>query len=899
MVKDLTEYLISGFWQFSPCGDVIGLVTEPTLSSMNVTLYKTVSKQAALADHPVGQVASVALRADGSSHIASIGGADVTLAPNGAGSTCVVGPDSLILTPREVPGGGVSTGRVRLNAPAPSGGLTVSLSSSNTAAATVPATVVVPQDSLKQTFSVQSASVSSLTKVVISASANSMTARDTLTVVPLRLLSFTFNKATVTGGDNVIARFALSAEAPPGGSSIALRSSKPSLVAPPSTALVHAGQTSDSISIATAAVTVIDSAMISAIASGDTLKQTLRVYPPITLELIPDSVVGGNNVTFLVSRLDPAPAGGLVVPVVSSDSSLFVAPTLTIPEGSTSIWANDIPTKGVDVPTSVIVSTQAGSASLTAELRIHPALLASFGARTDSGCTIAEPGGFRRRFLSGCTILFEAALDGEAPQAGGVMTISSSRPDLIGPNPTLLLAGYDRKGLFSVQTTGGVSGAQEVVLTATYRGITKSDTVILMPGPHYTLTDISQTGSTGYNYQAINNAGEVLIDGVSLWRDGSYIRLDSLPGFRLTGVTGMNDSAWFIGTVWNAGQSLNEAAYWKPDTTIMLPSLDGSHPQGNTIAINNHGEVVGTSSATSYPFESIPVKWQSGAASALGAYLSYKLWPVAVNDTGEVIGSGSYYQASPYISRQIGVRWDKSGVASPLFHPWGIDFFIGGVGIAADGTALLAWPNQFYLERGGVFSPVFTPPPPHNRITPYDMNDSLDVVGEVRTYLEDVGTWYSSFVKRGGYVYDLRCLVDFPPAWTKPTATGINNSGTIVGWAEDGAEIRLFLLTPGGPTSVGDGRAQSRIPDDFRLMQNFPNPFNPSTVIRYDLPRASDVRIELFNLLGQRVLTLEEGWRSAGQYSVRLNGSELATGVYIYRMEAGEFTQSRKMVLVK
>jgi len=228
-----------------------------------------------------------------------------------------------------------------------------------------------------------------------------------------------------------------------------------------------------------------------------------------------------------------------------------------------------------------------------------------------------------------------------------------------------------------------------------------------------------------------------------------------------------------------------------------------------------------------------------------------------------------------------------------------VDFFIGGVSMASNRTVLLAWPNQFFLEHDGTFSPEFTPPPPHNRMTPYDMNDSHEVVGGLETYVEDVGTWYSCFIMRGGYLYDLKCLADFPPTWTMPTATGINNDGTIVGWAEEAGEIRLFLLTPGEPTSVAEGKAPNRIPDEFQLMQNFPNPFNPSTVIRYDLPRASDVRIEVFNLLGQRVLALVEAWQPAGQYSARLDGSELATGVYIYRMKAGEFSATRRFMLLK
>jgi hypothetical protein len=82
-------------------------------------------------------------------------------------------------------------------------------------------------------------------------------------------------------------------------------------------------------------------------------------------------------------------------------------------------------------------------------------------------------------------------------------------------------------------------------------------------------------------------------------------------------------------------------------------------------------------------------------------------------------------------------------------------------------------------------------------------------------------------------------------------------------------------------------------------MQNYPNPFNPATVIRYALPYATDVQLEVFTILGQKVRTLVDSRQPAGEYEVRLDGSSLSSGVYFYRMRAGKFTQVRKMVLVK
>lgn len=88
-------------------------------------------------------------------------------------------------------------------------------------------------------------------------------------------------------------------------------------------------------------------------------------------------------------------------------------------------------------------------------------------------------------------------------------------------------------------------------------------------------------------------------------------------------------------------------------------------------------------------------------------------------------------------------------------------------------------------------------------------------------------------------------------------------------------------------------------PEQFSLDQNYPNPFNPSTVIHYTLPEASEVRLEVFNLLGQRVSLLVNENVLQGSHSVAFQAGNLSSGIYIYRIQAGGFTQTRKMLLVK
>jgi hypothetical protein len=89
------------------------------------------------------------------------------------------------------------------------------------------------------------------------------------------------------------------------------------------------------------------------------------------------------------------------------------------------------------------------------------------------------------------------------------------------------------------------------------------------------------------------------------------------------------------------------------------------------------------------------------------------------------------------------------------------------------------------------------------------------------------------------------------------------------------------------------------VPRDFRLDQNYPNPFNPTTTIEFAIMREATVALDLYNILGQRVRTLVEGDLPPGEYRVELDATDLPSGVYLYRLRADTFTQTRKLVLLK
>jgi len=94
-------------------------------------------------------------------------------------------------------------------------------------------------------------------------------------------------------------------------------------------------------------------------------------------------------------------------------------------------------------------------------------------------------------------------------------------------------------------------------------------------------------------------------------------------------------------------------------------------------------------------------------------------------------------------------------------------------------------------------------------------------------------------------------------------------------------------------------RSNENIPNEFVLKQNYPNPFNPVTSIQYSVPRNQKVTLKVFDLLGREVATLVNEVKYAGSYRTTFNGVDLASGVYFYRLQAGRFTQTRKLTLLR
>ena len=113
-----------------------------------------------------------------------------------------------------------------------------------------------------------------------------------------------------------------------------------------------------------------------------------------------------------------------------------------------------------------------------------------------------------------------------------------------------------------------------------------------------------------------------------------------------------------------------------------------------------------------------------------------------------------------------------------------------------------------------------------------------------------------------------------------------------------------MLVSQNGTETMVSADEKDPVVSEYRLYQNYPNPFNPSTSIRYILPERGKVRLKVYNTLGQEIRTLISSVQGAGEHSVQWDGKDnqgvtVSSGIYIYRLQAGSFVKSHKMMFLK
>jgi hypothetical protein len=393
-------------------------------------------------------------------------------------------PASLALSPASVVGGATSTGTVTLSGPAPVGGAAVSLSSSNVAVATVPATMNIPAGATSGTFTITTLAQSSSTSATISAAYHGLTRTAVLgvTMTPA-LSSISALPSILEGGGSATGYVYLTAAAPAGGAVVALSSSNGAANVPASIT-VTAGLSSATFMIATTAVTSQMAMTISGTyPSTTTLTTTLTVVPsptPLSVTLAPSTVAGGNPSTGTVLLSGPAPAGGSVVALASSlTTSATVPVSVSIPAGSTS-GTFTVTTLALSTTQTATISASLNGLTASAVLtvtRVLPAGNATFDA------TLKVP----RCLAAGTFCDTGGMIDGRAslgPETNTPNTINSTCAD--GTSGTYHSdESLDR---LKVSTTDGslLAAGKTVLIEATVWSYSTSDSIDLYFAPDAT-----------------------------------------------------------------------------------------------------------------------------------------------------------------------------------------------------------------------------------------------------------------------------------------------------------------------------------------------------------------------------------------------------------------------------
>lgn len=374
--------------------------------------------------------------------------------------------NSLSLNPTVLNGPGTSTGTVTLTAAAPAGGIVVTLSSSNTNAATVPANVTVTQGNTSAAFTVTGKTVAAATTVTISGTYNGVTKSATLTVNPpgVTVTGLTLNPTTVTGGSPSTGTVTLSAAAPAGGITVALSSNNAAATVP-ANVVVAQGNTSATFTVNTTAVANVATATITGSYNGSSAQATLTINPPApglsSLSLNPTSVIGGATSTGTVTLTSAAPAGGITVTLSSNNAAATVPANVVVPQNATSATFTVNTSAVVNAVTATITATYNG-VSKQATLTINPPALSALSVNP----TVV---------LGGSNSTGTVTLTGVAPAGGITVTLSSNKAAASVPANVLVAAGNSTAN-FTITTTT-VTADTTVTISASFSGVTKTATL--------------------------------------------------------------------------------------------------------------------------------------------------------------------------------------------------------------------------------------------------------------------------------------------------------------------------------------------------------------------------------------------------------------------------------------
>ncbi len=402
-------------------------------------------------------------------------------------------------------------------------------------------------------------------------------------------------------------------------------------------------------------------------------------------------------------------------------------------------------------------------------------------------------------------------------------------------------------------------------------------------------------------------------------------RFDLTKGFT-TQFKGSNDpwgSNYDQERVDNLVRLYNELKSVNPDTYVILEHLAGNEEE--TVLANAGMLLWGN---MNHNYNEATMGWNSNSNLSWGYYANrgwndpHLITYMESHDEQRLMWRNLNFgnESSTYSTRDLDTALERMGQAAAFlftvpgpkmiwqFGELGYDYGLGEDGRSRTQPMPIPWdeylPNPARVELYNTYRALIHLKTNHEvfRTTDTDMSlvpavkriylnhESMDVaiIGNFDIFERTVpanvqyeGTWYDYF-SQSQYVFDS------------------TNQSITLGPGEFFIFTSEFVELPEeiNFTNTPD-EDMSQLPDEFGLSQNYPNPFNPTTNIRYQMGETGEVRIDVFNIVGQRVATLVNGTRTAGSHTIQFDGTRLSSGVYLVRMQAGGNIFTNKMTLVK
>jgi uncharacterized delta-60 repeat protein len=591
----------------------------------------------------------------------------------------------------------------------------------------------------------------------------------------------------------------------------------------------------------------------------------------------------------------------------SLDNTFGTGGTLMTPAdgGSGSNTANAVAVQA-DGKIVIAGTSQNGSASgfLLNRLNTNGSLDNLFG--TNGTVVTSVAGGSSQNFGSAVAL----QPDGKIVVAGG---------STVGSTSTFAVARYNANG--TLDNTFGQSGTITTSIDGSDRTGDDGSSVVLQPdgkivvagtchvssGSQFAVARFTSSGALDHSFGsngsvriritgsdgtfdvcpagALQPDGRIVVGGMSA--NGSNLRFAAA---RLT-PDGLADSSW--GSGGSAAIQINGALGADLGTTVAVQPNGKIVMAGSSIFYATTAFAIARFLPGSVPFASTVA---AGSILTTSAALHGIVYPSGVSTTIRFIyGKAPGAYADSVNASPATVNGDTTtAVSAALTGLTGRTTYYFRV------SATSQTPGNYYLSAEKSFTTLDPIPLPPTGISPLGSTGVArkatflwHATSFAKTYRLQVGS-DSAFTS---VVFDT-VLVDTSMTLSSPLASTSQYSWRVRATNSAGSSNYSPVLSFTTGTLLGVA-ATSGIPTEFALHQNFPNPFNPTTVIRFALPREVWVQVVVYNALGQRVATLVDDVRPAGTYDVRFDGRAVASGVLFFRMHAGDFVATKRMIVVK